>query len=27
LLLNACTTGSVAAGKSPVVAEILTGNS
>jgi thymidine phosphorylase len=27
LLLNACTTGSVAAGKSPVIAEILTGNS
>jgi thymidine phosphorylase len=27
LLLDACTTGSVAAGKSPVIAEILTGNS
>jgi thymidine phosphorylase len=27
LLLNACTTGSVAAGKSPVIAEILTGMS
>ena len=27
LLLNACTTGTVAAGKSPVIAEILTGMS